>query len=334
MFFDVLTRPRLRRAGRLNRAGRGVVALGTLCVWLTGCGGSSDISLSEARGWSSQRSWDVIEQNDPTFFERVFKMLPADVAEVTKSADTAFAQEAREASTTTPPGGLEALLEQIRQSFAPTITAATPGLTAGASGILVLGDFIGPDGKPLADNMTQQVAVENFLDDLQTTEGVAGNWFIIALSPQQMNAVLAQAGAQPGQAVKVGIYEFIYDPANIYYMELLVSAEPYDPQHMVTYTGNARLSQVLTRTKVPGRGNGQVRFYYQPFAKAWLTEQQELTRREQDAVELEALRRAEEDDDDDDEDEDEDEDDEDEDEDEDQEGMDQNDQADDEAMTQ
>ena len=286
--------------------------LALLCFGLGGCGGS-DISLTEARAWSSQRSWDVIEQNDPTFFERVFKMLPADVAEVAESADTAFAQEAREASTTTPPGGLEQLLEQIRQTFAPTITAATPGLRSGASGILVLGDFLGPDGQPLASDMAQQVAVENFLDDLQTTEGVAGNWFIIALSPQQMNDVLAQAGAQPGQAVKVGIYEFIYDPANIYYMELLVSSEAYDPQHMVTYTGNARLSQVLTRTKVPGRGNGQVRFYYQPFAKTWLTQEQELRRRETDAAELEALRRAEEDDDDDDDDEDEEEEDDDED---------------------
>ena len=298
--------PAIRCTSLLRRAG--VVLLLLLGVGLVGCGGGMEISMAEARAWSAQRSWDVIENNDPTFFERVFKMMPADVAEAAKSADTSFAQEAQEAAQTTPPGGLEALLEQIRESFSPTITSATAGLTPGASGILVLGDFIGPDGMPLAENISQQVAVENFLDDLQTTPGIAGDWFIISLTPTQMEAVLAEAGAQPGQAVKVGIYEFIYDPANIYYMELLVSAEPYDPQHMVTYTGNARLSQVQTRTKVPGRGNGQVRFYYQPFAKEWLIYEEEVARRDEDAVEIEAARLAEEGDDDDEDEEDEDED--------------------------
>ena len=260
----------------------GMILLGVVALTSLGCA-KEDYTMADARGWSSQTAWEVIEGNDPNMIERLFGLLPDDMAEVAESAESSFAGEAIEASKSTPPGGLKLLLDKVRISFVPTVQSATAGLTEGASGIIVLGDFIGPDGQPLDNDVAAQVDVENFLDDLQTSDGVAGDWFIISLSPEQMENVLDEAGAQPGEAVKVGIYEFIYDPANIYYMELLVSSTPYTPKYMVTYTGNARLSQVQTRTKVPGRGNGEVKFFYQPFAKEWLDLQEENARQLKDA---------------------------------------------------
>ncbi len=259
---------------------------------LIGCASDPSYSIDEVREWSSQRSWDEIKNYQPTFLERTMSVFPVEFSDAVKTADASFAEDAEQAFTTTPPGGLDQLLERIRVSFASTIQAATPALTPGASGILVLGDFIGPDGKPLTDNVQQQIAVKNFIDALQTTEGIAGDWFVIRLTPAQIKDVLQQAGANPGQAVKVSLYEFIYDPANIYYVELLVSAEPYPPQHMVTYTGNAELIQVMSGTKVPGRGDGQVRFYYQPFAQEWLIDEEELSRREADTAAIRAARLA------------------------------------------
>lgn len=279
-----LTGPWGRRLG-------GLLLIAVCSAATIGCT-QSKYTLSEARQWSSQRSWDTIENNDPNLIERVFSLFPEDMAQIAESADSSFATDAREASKTTPPGGLKLLLDQVRVSFVPTIVNATQGLTDGASGIIVLGDFIGPDGRPLADDVAAQIDVENFLDELQTSDGVAGNWFIIALSPEDMKDVLEEAGATPGEAVKVGIYEFVYDPQNIYYMELSVSSTPYDPQHMITYTGNARMSQVQTRTKVPGRGNGEVKFFYQPFMKDWIELTDENQRRLRDAKELAAERAA------------------------------------------
>jgi hypothetical protein len=277
---------------------RGTIGTG-YGVWLllllgtvVGCA-KDQPTLGEARQWSSQRAWDTIDSHDPNMIERLFGMLPDDLGDAAKSADSQFADEAKEASRTTPPGGLELLLERLRVSFAPTIVEATAGLTNGASGIIVLGDFIGPDGKPIQSNVDSQVAVDRFIDQLQQTPGIAGNWFIITLSVEQMKQVLAEAGAEPGEAVKVSTYDFVYDPANIYFMEMLISATPYDPQHMVTYTGNARLSQVMSRVRVPGRGDGEVKFYYQPFAKEWLEYDEEMQRRLRDAEELEAQQRGE-----------------------------------------
>jgi hypothetical protein len=285
-----------RRGAGTQRLAAGLLIAVLLGGGMIGCGGGPEVSLSEARGWSSQRSWDLIDNNDPNFFERMFSLLPDDMAEAADSADTAFEKEAEEAAQTTPPGGLDLLLDRVRTTFVPTIVSATPGLTEGASGIIVLGDLIGPDGQPLTDTVGSQISVDNFLDRLSKSEGVEGQWFIISVTPDKMEEILENAGAVPGQAVKVASYEFIYDPANIYYMELSVSSEPYDPQHMVTYTGNAKLTQVMTRTRVPGLGSGQVKFFYQPFAKEWLENAEETRRRLNDAKELQALAAAEEDD--------------------------------------
>ena len=274
-----------RRAGA---ARCGVWLLVGLALHATGCA-KNDYTLAEARGWSSQRAWEVIEDQESVSINRiqaVFGVIPGDT--IDNAAESSYAIEAQEKSQSLPPGGLKLLLDRARASFVPTVQSATAGLTEGASGIIVLGDFIGPDGRPLDHDRAAQVDVENFLDALQASDGVAGDWIILALSPHEMQRVLDDAEAEPNMAVKLGIHEFIYAPANIYYMELLVSASPEGPSYAITYAADVRLSQVQTRTKVPWRGSGEVTFFYQPFAEEWLPLDEETARREQDAREREA----------------------------------------------
>lgn len=243
-------------------------------VFLTGC----ETPLKVKRTWSSQKAWDIVENGegfDPT------TLVIDGQADETRRARADFESKAQAAAVgSLPPGGLESLLDDINEPFVKTVVSATPNLVGGGSGIIVLGDFVGPDNRPLATDAGGKVNKAKFLTALQTTPGIKGQWYVMAMTVEEVQRILENANAVPGQAVKLGSYEFIYNPKNIYQMRLSVSAKSFAPQNQIVYTGIATLHHVETGgTQVQGQGDAKATYFYQPYGKEWLIEAEEKRRR-------------------------------------------------------
>lgn len=243
-------------------------------LFSTGCGADMVVK----RTWSSQKAWERVERGGAS----IGGILGNNESQQRAiEAQKAFEREAEsQANSSLPPGALESLLSDINEPFAKTVANATSGLNDGASGIIVLGDFTGPDNRPLATDVDGKVDKQKFLNRLQLAEGVQGQWFVMAMTIEEIRQVLKNANAVPGQAVKLGQYEFIYNPANIYQMRLAVSSKPFEPQHQMVFTGIAELVHVQSGTTVQGTGDAKAIYYYQPYAKEWLVSDEELRRRE------------------------------------------------------
>lgn len=251
-----------------------------ICATLvsTGCGPDPKV----LRGWSSQKSWDYMEDSHSDLLNVL--------GIITKDQNKYRAQEAEAdfdrsvvaaaVSDRLPPGGLEALLDDLKDDGEILIRRATPGLAEGATGIILFKKITGPAGQDLANDVDAKVSKAKFLNALQVAQGVKGDWFVLGLSIEEFKEMLKEADAVPGQVVKLGVYEFVYNPANIYTMHLGFTAKAFSPDRALSYTGTVTLVQVQSATQVQGAAVGQVRYFYQPFGKEWLTEEEEKRRLE------------------------------------------------------
>ncbi|MGB0767948.1 MAG: hypothetical protein ACPGYV_09585 [Phycisphaeraceae bacterium] len=247
-----------------------------LCVAFV-CAGCKTETVVK-RTWSAQKSWDVVEEGEGVSVTDFLG--DANDRNRRERARVEFEREAESAANRSlPPGGLEKLLTDIKDPFAKTVASATPGLVDGASGIIVLGDFNGPDNRPLATGASGKVDKAKFINRLQLSDGVQGQWYVMAMTIDEIRRTLKDANAVPGEAVKLGQYEFIYNPANIYQMQLAVSSKPFPPQRKIIFTGIAQLIHVQSGTTVQGQGDATATYYYQPFLKDWLIESEEMRRR-------------------------------------------------------
>lgn len=246
-----------------------------VCMTLLAVGCKTETVVKET--WSAKKAWRVVEEGEGFSADSLLGDSSSRARQ--DQARKEFEREAQNAANRSlPPGGLENLLTDIREPFAKTIASATPGLVDGASGIIVLGDFTGPDNRPLTNDAEGKVSQKTFLNRLQLSEGVQGQWFVMAMSIDEIRRVLKDANAVPGQAVKLGTYEFIYNPQNIYQMRLAVSSKPFEPQRRLDFTGIAELVHVNSGTTVQGQGDAKTAYYYQPFAKTWLPDKEEQRR--------------------------------------------------------
>ena len=105
------------------------------------------------------------------------------------------------------------------------IAANTDDLAEG-SGILIIGDAKGLSGQSITADPTAEVAFENFLAALASNPRLAGRWYVLRMSYDQAQAVLAAQGAASGTEVDLGGHVFIYHPTNFYRLDTAIMPTP------------------------------------------------------------------------------------------------------------
>ena len=233
----------------------------------------------ERKAWSSQWAWAYIKkQNNPAKLAMLKLTLPQVATMVQASNDNFNKNLDLASSSQLPRGGVGGLLESIRKNVAAAIRSEEQYLQGGGSGLILLGELTGPDGRPLELSNSGKVEIETFMGSLLQAEGLGDRWSYLSMTPAEAQAKFRNAGAGGGNAVQNGGREFVYNTENLLVLNLSIDAEPNKTEHRVDYRGVGGVASPATRTSSSIEG-AKVTYYYQPFMGEWIIDKEEQRRR-------------------------------------------------------
>ena len=255
-------------------------------VVLTGCKTPDKIVQEEREreGWSSEHSWAYVKaQNNPTKIVAL-RLLSKPLADLVQAANVDFNKQIDQVTgSKLPKGGVGGLLESIRDNVAEAVRREEQYLQGGGSGLILLGELVGPDGRSLETNSRGAGEITQFMGDLLTTEGLGDRWSYLSMTPQEAERSFGEAGAGGGDAVQSAGREFVYNTENLLVLSLRIDAEANPTKHRVDYVGVGDVAAPATRTSSAIEG-AATSFYYQPFMGEWIDEKEEKSRVEKENV--------------------------------------------------
>ena len=250
-----------------------LAVFGVLVVFVPGC-----VPRTPQASWSSQRAWTYVKRTMDTSGDRDLAKSNPDLLRTKRQRRSELQQQIKSGrSRQMPEGWPRDMLDELRNPVANALREEETYLPPGQTGLIMLGELTGADGRSLLKQPEGKLAVVGFMNTLLRDEQLGDRWIFMAMTVKEARKLLVDIGGDGGQAIKHGGREFFYSPESVVVLDLVLAARQDNVAHTLQCRGAANLASLATRTS-RGTEEQALQYHYQPLAGRWILASEEQRR--------------------------------------------------------